>query len=155
MIEPMHYDDYDDYGYDGRFSKKGRKRKLYAPAGVHVPNKNEAKLLRKLMSQHGLTEEEVRSHKVYRVMLSAAQKGDPAQAYGKEKLRKKAVALMKKITRERKLPKEHPLVVREFTEAVLKDRDHPFASTPVSYLLTLVKETRHKQKSHARKVRRA
>lgn len=41
---------------------------------VHVMNNNEGSLLRKLMSQTGLNEAEIRAIKKYRVMLSEAQK---------------------------------------------------------------------------------
>jgi hypothetical protein len=45
------------------------------PAGSpHAPNKDEAKALRRIMAQTGLTEEQVRSHKKYRIELSNAQK---------------------------------------------------------------------------------
>lgn len=40
----------------------------------HYPGKREAKLLRKLKKETGMTEEEIRSHKKYRIMLSDAQK---------------------------------------------------------------------------------
>jgi hypothetical protein len=40
----------------------------------HAPNKNEAHVLRRIMSQTGLTEEQVRSHRKYRQELSQAQK---------------------------------------------------------------------------------
>jgi len=40
----------------------------------HYPNQDEASLLRKIMSDTGLSKEEVREIKKYRVMLSDAQK---------------------------------------------------------------------------------
>lgn len=40
----------------------------------HAPNKDEAKALRRIMAQTGLTEEQVRAHKKYRIELSNAQK---------------------------------------------------------------------------------
>lgn len=40
----------------------------------HVPMKKESKVLRRLMSQTGLTEPQLREHKKYRVMLSQTQK---------------------------------------------------------------------------------
>lgn len=40
----------------------------------HAPNKDEAKALRRIMAQTGLTAEQVRSHKKYRIELSNAQK---------------------------------------------------------------------------------
>jgi 5-methylthioribose kinase len=42
--------------------------------GEHVPNKEEAKELRRLMQKSGLTEEELRKHKVYRRKLADARK---------------------------------------------------------------------------------
>lgn len=44
---------------------------LPAEAG-HVPNKNEAKALRRICAQTGLTPEQVRQHKKYRQMLAQA-----------------------------------------------------------------------------------
>jgi hypothetical protein len=40
----------------------------------HYPNRDEASLLRKIMTETGLCEEEVRLVKKYRIMLSEAQK---------------------------------------------------------------------------------
>jgi hypothetical protein len=45
---------------------------------VHVPNQLEAKVLRKLMSKTGLTEEEIREIPSYRKLLSESQKPKPA-----------------------------------------------------------------------------
>jgi hypothetical protein len=42
----------------------------------HYPGKGEAKLLRQLKSRTGLTEEQIRSHKKYRIMLSNTQKDE-------------------------------------------------------------------------------
>lgn len=43
------------------------------PFNGHYPAKKEAKLLRRIMAQTGLTEAEVRSRKKYRKMLSETQ----------------------------------------------------------------------------------
>lgn len=100
----------DEYYWDSRPSSYIRERKRYAKDGEHIPNKNEAKLLRKLMSDTGLSEEQLRSHKTYRVMLSNAQKVKPKLGQ-----RAKAVRdVTKKITKRLKLAKEHPLVQAEF-----------------------------------------
>ena len=58
------------FGYDGNIPlTPRRKRKLYAPPDVHIPDKQEAKLLRKLMADTGLSEKEIRAIKKYRKML--------------------------------------------------------------------------------------
>jgi len=100
----------DEYYWDDTPKSYIRLKKRYAKEGEHIPNKNEAKLLRKLMSDTGLTESELRSHKTYRIMLSDAQKV-------KTKLNKKEKAIRditKAITKKLKLAKEHPLVQAEF-----------------------------------------
>lgn len=87
-----------------------REKKKHAKPGVHVPAKREGELLRKLMSDTGLSEKEIREHKKYRKMLSDTQKQEP-----KLSKRKKAEKdLMKSITKYMKLAKEHPLVQAEF-----------------------------------------
>jgi len=49
-------------------------RKIKHDDTKHYPNKDEGTLLRQIMSSNGLIEEEVRSNKTYRKMLSEAQK---------------------------------------------------------------------------------
>lgn len=115
----------DDYYWGENFNKKRTsKRKQMAPPGVHVPNKNEAKILRKIMSETGLSEEEVRSHKKYRIELSKAQKkkGD------KSREERRLLSILKSITRELKLPKEHPLVKEEYLKRIKTDGYYSFLS---------------------------
>lgn len=83
----------------------------------HYPNQNEARVLRKLMSQTGMNEEEIRSHKKYRVMLSEAQK---LKGKGQSDAMKYGKMLLKDVLRELKLPKEHPLVLQKLKEAIEK-----------------------------------
>jgi len=71
-------------------------------------NSNEAKVMRRLQSETGLTETEIRTHKKYRVMLSEAQ---VAKGPGMSDNRRGAKRLLKSITRELKLAKQHPDVV--------------------------------------------
>lgn len=54
---------------------RGSARKQYARihTGKHVPNKEEARELRRLMQKSGLTEGELRKEKVYRVKLANAR----------------------------------------------------------------------------------
>ncbi len=99
---------------------RGTKRdiiKSTAPKGVHIPNKNEAKLLRKLKAETGLTEEELRKIKKYRVMLSEAQdKGEKPTENTKTDKEKLQENIMKSVTKDLKLAKEHPLVIAEFNK---------------------------------------
>lgn len=77
----------------------------------HVPNKNEGRLLRRIMSETGLTEEQVRSHKKYRRMLSTEQKRiGPLHNKGF----RVSLRVLKEVTRDLKLPLEHPEVKKEY-----------------------------------------
>ena len=96
---------------------KRRRRKLSAGAGIHVPNKKEAKVLRRLKAETGLSEEELRKEKKYRVELSDAQKVKP----GKTECQKRALSILKGVTRELKLAKEHPLVIEEYKKRASND----------------------------------
>lgn len=51
-----------------------KSKKISCDPTKHYPNKAEASLLRRLMSENGLTEEKVRAVKKYRILLSEAQK---------------------------------------------------------------------------------
>ena len=73
--------------------------------GEHVMNKNEATVMRRLQSETGLSEDEVRSHKKYRVMLSEAQ---TAKGPGTPEGVREAKRILKRITRNLKLAKQHP-----------------------------------------------
>ncbi|NJO65859.1 MAG: hypothetical protein HC836_49650 [Richelia sp. RM2_1_2] len=101
--------------------RKGTRRyiKSILPPEIHLPNKNEAKLLRKLKKQTGMTEEEIRSHKKYRILLSQAQK-NVRKHTEQEKM---FLAILKNITKKLKLSKEHPLVLKEIgTEIAEKQK---------------------------------
>ena len=104
MIEFDHYDYYGNY-YDNDGIEiprwKIERENLFRNAG-HIPNKNEAKKLRQLMAETGLKEEELRKYKKYRKILSDAQKPE---------VKKKSNPILKSITQELKLAKEHPKVL--------------------------------------------
>lgn len=72
--------------------------------GEHVMNSNEAKVMRRLQSETGLTEVEIREHKKYRVLLSEAQTKQGNTNRGI----KEAQRLLKRVTRALKLAKHHP-----------------------------------------------
>ncbi len=100
--------DYYDYGryYDDDGVEiprwKIERENLFRNAG-HIPNKNEARKLRQLMAETGLKEEELRNHKKYRKILSDAQKPEVKKV--------KSDPILKTITQELKLAKEHPKVI--------------------------------------------
>jgi len=98
---------------DGNIFSKRKMKKALAPEGVHVPNKNEAKLLRKIMSETGLSEKEIREHKTYRIQLSNVQKVVKSKLTSEERVK---IRVMKSITKKLKLAKEHPLVVEAFNK---------------------------------------
>jgi len=111
----MNWEDYEDDAHSEFMSNRMylSEKKRHAPAGVHIMNKNEFRLMRKLMSETGLSEKEIRAHKKYRKMLSEAQK---VPAATKGKLQKAKNKVMKQVTRDLKLAKEHPAVVEEFNK---------------------------------------
>lgn len=84
------------------------------PKNVHQMNKNEATLMRKLMSETGMTEIEIRQIKKYRKMLSEAQ--DAVEISTKSLQERYVDRLLKQVTKELKLAKEHPLVIQKFKE---------------------------------------
>ena len=102
--------------------KDRRTIKANLPAGVHLMNKNESKMLRKLKSQTGLTEEELRAEKKYRIILSKAQdKGERLLGLD-EKIDRNRKQLLKHLTKKHKLAKEHPIVQKEFKEILFANR---------------------------------
>ena len=87
------------------------------PKDVHLPNKNEAKVLRRIMSETGMSEKEVREHKKYRIELSKAQK----VKHNPKSHLKGFQHILKSVTRELKLPKEHPDVIKLYLERCKKN----------------------------------
>lgn len=88
--------------------------KANLPAGIHLMNKNESKMLRQIKMKTGLTEEQIRAEKKYRIILSNAQdQGETPLKYN-EKKAKRVKELYKSLTKRFKLAKEHPIVQAEF-----------------------------------------
>lgn len=76
---------------------------------IHYPNKDEARLLRSIMSETGLTEEEVRSNRHYNVMLSeAARSGRKSKSDNNSGIGKFYRDLIKKACKETGLVPQHP-----------------------------------------------
>lgn len=109
----MWYDEEDD-DIDGsrlKFSNDPRHRlKLSLPADVHLPNKNEAKELRRLMSENNMSEKQIRAIPVFRKLLAMAREKKGT----KSELDRRLLIILKDITKEVKLPKSHPIVVERF-----------------------------------------
>jgi len=84
-----------------------RAHKYSLPPEIHLMNKNEAKQLRKIKAETGLTEKEIRAHKNYRILLSKAQKKQGTKTH----FNRRVLSGLKSILQELKLPKEHPLVL--------------------------------------------
>lgn len=106
---------------------KRQRIKAAAPANVHLPNTNEAKMLRKIRAETGLSEIEVRNIKKYRKMLSEAQDVGERELTVDEMREKYSASIYKTITKRLKLAKEHPLVVAEYKEYLKTHRGYlPF-----------------------------
>ncbi len=94
------------------------------PPNVHQMNSDESRLLRKLMSETGMSEKEIRAIKKYRKLLSDAQKSGEIQ---KSTERQKYIKMVMKIaTKELKLAKEHPLVIERFNQLMDERRKSPY-----------------------------
>jgi hypothetical protein len=106
--------EYDYYSYyDGETPRwKVERKNLFRNAG-HIPNKLEAKKIRQLMAETGLTEEELRKHKKYRKILSEAQKPE---------VKEKSDPVLKAVTKTLKLAKEHPDVLFVYNHIMKKNR---------------------------------
>jgi len=97
---------YTDKNYDDSCEDPRDKRKRLAEPGVHVMNKGEAKVMRRLKNDTGLSEEEIRAIKKYRVMLSEAQvEGTKLKSTQLEKARKE---VMRYVCDKLKLSSTHP-----------------------------------------------
>lgn len=94
-------------------------RKIAKDPTKHYPNADESKVLRRIMAETGLTEEEVRGEKKYRKELSVAQKlGQKAKRSGAEKW---CHHIIKLACRETQLAKEHPKTI-EVIDRILAER---------------------------------
>lgn len=107
---------------------KGRKTKFHEAWGSsrverfgekHIPNKQEAKELRKIKHETGLTENEIRKVYEYRVRLSEAQKKNNPLVKTKFEIDKKDFELIKKeVTKDLKLGGEHYKVIDELESRI-------------------------------------
>ena len=99
-------------------------KKKDAPNDVHVMNKDEAKLMRKLKNETGMTEKEIRQHKKYRVMLSTEQK--KGQKAKRTKVQKARDDTMKATIRKLQLSKKHTDINKAYVEEWNRRKDSRF-----------------------------
>lgn len=81
----------------------------------HVPMKKESEMLRKIMSENGLTEKEVREHKKYRILLSDAAKFKTKAITNNQK---KLLKICRSVMKELNLPIWNPLVEKEIRNKI-------------------------------------
>jgi hypothetical protein len=103
----MYWEDDEYYDTPRKYMSARKEGKIANDPTKHYPNKDEAALLRKIKSDTGLSEEEIRSHKKYRVMLSEAQKRGREPKFGARQ-RRFYTWKLKQACRETGLAKEHP-----------------------------------------------
>ena len=84
-----------------------KQEKILRDDTKHYPNKNESAMLRRIMSETGLSEEEVRDVKKYRVMLSEAAKSSPKDKHVSSQERFYR-ALIKDACKDTGLVPQHP-----------------------------------------------
>ena len=71
-MDDWEYDNWNNWG-DNPPWKQYKEKRASRQGGGHVMSKPEAKVMRRLQAETGLSEEEIREHKKYRKMLSDAQ----------------------------------------------------------------------------------
>ena len=100
----------------------------YVPKGIHIMNKDESKTCRKLMSQTGLSEKELREHKKYRKMLSEAQVKGRNGEYNRNKYIER---LWKDVCSQTKLAKEHPISVNLFNYKLKEEKSYRYVNITI------------------------
>jgi hypothetical protein len=117
----LNYDfDYDDDCQESRTYTTVRKAaKIANDPTKHYPNKDEAQALRKIMSSTGLSEEEVRADKKYRIELSEAQK--LGQKPKRTETERTFQRLIKHACKKTGLVPEHPETLKALQEILDKD----------------------------------
>lgn len=103
---------------DGYYGEYGSKNKYVDPS-IHIMNKNEKKALRQLKAKTGLSEKQLRDIKANRKVLSTAQK----RVGSKSPHERHLLIIQKQVTKEFKLPKEHPLVVEQLKKKFKEIRE--------------------------------
>jgi hypothetical protein len=98
-----------DYEYYQPSYNMGWKYSL-GKTGPHIPNKDEAKLLRRIMSETNMSEDEVRGIKKYRKLLSdESKKGSKYKGGRFFGIKHSVESLWKMVTKRTGLVREHPV----------------------------------------------
>ncbi len=93
-----------------------KSRKIQFHPNEHIPNKDESKLLRKLKKETGMSEEEIRNIKEYRILLSDAQKQSQIRKHSRDV---KWCRMMIKIAcRRTGLAPQHPDTIKVLQEVL-------------------------------------
>ncbi len=93
-------------------------KKIKYNPNKHIPNKLESKILRQLMSENSLTEEEIRGDIKYRRILAEASKSNKTTT--NKKINNWYYKLIKKSCRESKLAPQHPKTI-DILQSILND----------------------------------
>lgn len=104
--------------YDERGNWNKKALKIKSDDTKHYPNNDEASLLRKIIVDSGLTEDEVRSIKKYRIMLSEAQK--QSQLPKRNSVKKFYQGLIKDACKKTGLVPQHPETIKVIDELIKK-----------------------------------
>lgn len=94
-----------------------KKLRIEVSGGKHIPNKKEAKEIRRAKSQTGKTEEELRKDKYYRKLFSDAAREEPSYRGLYDRSYKR---LCKRIRTLTGLSNFHPESVKELTNLLNK-----------------------------------
>ena len=126
----------DEYGGERSIVNGKKAEKIRKNPTKHYPNKAESTELRKIMSSTGLSEEEIRKDKKYRIRLSEAQKSSQKSKYTPQE--KWCFMIAKKACRTTGLPREHPETIKilnELLQESSKRRGHFGRSRAWRYIL--------------------
>lgn len=146
IVKPQYNDD--DYYENHR--PLHRSKNYNVPPGIHIMNQNEKKALRKLKKETGLSEEEIRKVQKYRIILSEAQKEKGV----KNELDNKIVNVVKRITKQTKLPVQHPefkTVLKDYIEKYPIKRQYSFGVISVDDVILQYLRLRKNVKNKSKK----
>jgi hypothetical protein len=104
------------------YDKRYKLKRLPKNESIHIPDKKESEILRKIMSDTGLYEEEVRQIPKYKWILARAEQQN--QSPKRTTKQKELDKIMKSVTRDLKLAKEHPLVQEEFKKRIEQNKQN-------------------------------
>ena len=120
-------DDIDNYWSSPKTPNGLKGRKIAYDSSKHYPNSDEAQVLRRIMSETGLSEEEVRADVKYRKMLAEARLAGQKQK--RDRVEKYYHSVIKKACRQTGLAKEHPETLKIIAQILNDDYRNPFRTS--------------------------